>query len=91
MGKMHLGARAPSEGARRLAQWIARETLGSLTVAAKIIALPATELQRMIDGDLVPGDEIGAALWGRLKLDRLEFQRPAVAGWFDAPERVRGA
>jgi len=82
MSKMHLGAHAPSEGARRLAGWMARECRGVLAVAGHSLGIEPARVQSMLSGDLLPGDEIGEPLFHRAKIDRLLFQRPATGEWF---------
>lgn len=69
---MHLTARAPNEGARLLARWIA-------------LRLDVVILERLIEGDLIPGDELGRELWNRAGIDRMAFQRRPLCGWFEAP------
>ena len=82
MAKMHLGAKAPNEGARLLARWIARETRGSTRMAARMLGTDESVVQRLIDGDLIPGDQLGEPLFRIVRVDRLMFQRPAQAAWF---------
>lgn len=91
MTKMHLAATPPNEGARLLARWIGEEALGSLEVAGKALGIKPAQLQRMIDGDLLPGDELRQPLFFRAGIGRGVFVRPAACGWFDQPADAKAA
>ncbi len=84
--KMHLAVRAPNEGARILARWIARDFRGDLGRASARLGISGTFLQRMIDGSLEPGMATGIALTKRCGVRARDFNRPALAGWFDADD-----
>lgn len=81
--KMHLAARAPNEGARLLARWIARDFAGNLEGASARVGASGSFLQRMIDGTMEPGLAMGVALAKRCGVRARDFNRPAEAGWFD--------
>ncbi|NJR80432.1 hypothetical protein [Sphingomonas corticis] len=85
MRKMHLKAHAPNEGARLLARWIARQAYGAVNLAAVALRLDPVILERLLEGDLIPGDELGRELWNRAGIDRMAFQRRPLCGWFEAP------
>lgn len=89
MRKMHLPARVPNEGARRLARWIARWTNGRVELAAVALRLDPIMLDRLIAGEIIPGDILGGQLWERARIDRYLFQRPAQRPWFDMPAQRR--
>jgi len=83
--KMHLGAHAPSEGARRVAQWVAREHGGDLDRAAARVWVTASIVQRVINGEIEPGTTLGASLSKACGVKARMFKRPARAGWFFEP------
>lgn len=83
MSRLHLRARVPSEGARLLARWIGSECGGCLDVAAARLDVAAGILQRLVDGDLLPGDELRGPIFFRAGIGRGAFARPARGGWFD--------
>lgn len=87
MRKMHLAAQAPNEGARLLARWLARRTEGRVDLAAIALRLDVVILERLIAGEIIPGDVLGRQLWERAGIDRYRFQRPAARHWFDMPAR----
>lgn len=82
MGKLYLPAKASSEGARRLAQWI-MSLDGGLTEAAVALDVPEGWLQRMVEGDMVPGLKTGSDLHRLMGMKARQFQVPARGGWFD--------
>ena len=88
MRRLHLVARAPNEGSRQLARWIIRECGGCIAVAAQRIGIEAGILQRLVDGDLLPGDALRGPLFFRAGIGRGQFARPASGGWFDQPGSV---
>ncbi|WP_058744203.1 hypothetical protein [Sphingomonas yabuuchiae] len=88
MGKLHLMAKPASEGARRVAQWVM--TLpGGVAQAAEALEISEEWVQRIVDGDLIPGLRIGVALTKLMGVTAAMFQRPARSGWFDrVPEAL---
>ena len=85
MRKMHLPARVPNEGARRLARWIARQTHGRIDLAATALRIDVVVLERLIAGEIIPGDALAGPLWQRTGIDKFLFQRDARFGWFHMP------
>ena len=84
MIKMHLGARAPNEGARQLAQWILREHGGCLARAAHAVpGWEVTTFDRLLAGDIVPGSAIIEPLAQRAGIEWRAWRRPPLGGWFD--------
>ena len=85
--KMRLAAKAPNEGARLCAQWIMRECQGCLLVAASRFRTTVTTIERLIAGEITPGEELVApvAQVTRDRVKRRDWQRPACGGWFDVP------
>lgn len=86
---MHLKARVPNEGARRLA-WHLGEAVGADGEAARIeAALDARpgNVERMVAGEIVPGGEMGFAIT-RLTDYAVtcgDWWRAAEGGWFERP------
>ncbi len=83
--KMHLAAHAPNEGARQLAQWVARECGGDLDRAAQRLWITGMGVQRVIDGEITPGTALGTRLRKACGLSARMFNRPALASWFFEP------
>lgn len=100
--KLHLPARVPSDGARQLARYVMRAHGGDLAAAARAITarsftralgaepVEAVTLQRMIDGEIVPGLRVGTAMHLLFGVAARAFQRPAAGWWLaaDADQRV---
>lgn len=82
--KLHLTAKVPSEGARRVAQWVVGLPNG-LDEAAKAIGADVVAVQRIITGELVPGLAIGVKLSTRAGIRASDFSRAPMGGWFDRP------
>jgi hypothetical protein len=93
MMKMHLVARVPNEGARRLAWWIGRECKGNLGAAAWRLFVDAAQLERLLDGTMVPGTVLLADLIPRTDgaMTRPDWYRDPAGGWFDEPVSRAGA
>ncbi|SEM88639.1 hypothetical protein SAMN05192583_1405 [Sphingomonas gellani] len=89
--KMHLPARVPNEGARLLAQWIARECHGALGVANLKLCVGMPTLQRLLDGEITPGASLVGPIAERTHgcVARLDWQRSPRGGWFDAPSAAQ--
>lgn len=87
MRKMHLPARVPNEGAGALARWIARRTEGRIDLAATCLRIDEVILERLITGEIIPGDVLGRQVWERAGIDKFLFQRPARTSWFMMPAR----
>ncbi len=82
MMKLHLPAKAPSEGARRLAQWV-MALPGGLSEAAAALEISDSYVQRMVEGDMVPGLKTGCNLHRLMGMTARHFNVPARGGWFD--------
>lgn len=80
--KLHLPAKAPSEGARRIAQWV-MTLAGGLGEAAEALDVPVMWVQRMVEGDMVPGLKTGARLSALMGVTARQFHAAARGGWFD--------
>lgn len=88
MGKLHLTVKPASEGSQRVAQWIM--TLpGGVAQAAEALEISEEWVQRIVNGDLVPGLRIGVRLSKLMGVTAAMFQRAARSGWFDrVPEAL---
>jgi hypothetical protein len=88
---MHLGARVPNEGARRLAWWIGRQAGFSMTGASIVLRVPLGTLQRLVAGELIPGEELCRPLGIATgeEVQRMDWRRPPQGGWFDEPSSRR--
>lgn len=82
MHKMHLSARVPSEGARLVAQWVADKHRGDLSAAGQAAWTTGTMIQRVVDGEITPGLQLGAVLHRACGVKARDFNRPARAAWF---------
>lgn len=91
MKKLSLPAVVPNEGSRLLARRIMAAYKGSLPFAAKCMRVPVPTLQRLVDGSLVPGEELVAdvARATRDAIGRQDWRMKACGGWFDA-DRASG-
>ena len=87
MHKMHLIARVPNEGARKLAWWIGRECAGSVAVAALKLRESAAMLDRLLSGEITPGEPLARNIGERTgrRITRLDWQRRAQGKWSDMP------
>lgn len=83
--KMHLGARAPNEGAPQLARWIADECAGDLRAAARTLYITESIVQRVLDGEITPGTALGARMFKVFGAKARMFNREPSAPWFAAP------
>ncbi|HEU0045098.1 hypothetical protein [Sphingomonas sp.] len=89
MVKMHLGAKVPNEGARRLAWWIGREHRGDVRVAARDLpGCGETTVERMLAGEVVPGAVLTQVLMQRAGIGWRLWQKPPAGGWFENPEQA---
>ena len=89
MKKLHLPAIPANEGARLLARRIAAAYKGNLAFASHCMKISVRDLQMMVDGTLVPGEELvrDVARATSHAIGRADWRSRAVAGWFDA-ERI---
>ena len=83
--RLRLGVRVPNEGARRLAQWIMHEPVGTLDKLLRKIGMGQIDMERMMAGELTPGAFVGhqifAFTWSTVTIN--DWYRPAAGGWFD--------
>lgn len=84
MTKLHLKARAPNEGARRLARWVMRVHRGDLSAAGKAIRVSVDKLERIVAGEILPGEVLCIPLGIHCDIGGRLWRRPAAGGWFDA-------
>lgn len=83
--KLHLVAKVPSEGARRVAQWVL--TLeGGLSAAARALGTGGDRIQRIVEGEMVPGLEVGTRLHRAAGIRHRDFHAKPLGGWFERPE-----
>ena len=88
--KMHLPARAPNEGARLLARWVMGLS-GGIAEAAQVMGTGADRVQRMVEGNMVPGLDVGTRLSRRIGVKARDFHAAPAGGWFDAAEPLAQA
>ena len=83
--RLRLGVRVPNEGARRLAQWIMREPVGTLDKLLRKIGMGQIDVERMMAGELAPGAFVGHQIFAftRCAVTINDWYRPAAGGWFD--------
>jgi hypothetical protein len=83
--RLRLGVRVPNEGARRLAQWIMREPVGTLDKLLRKIGMGQIDMERMMAGELTPGAFVGHQIFAftRCGVTINDWYRSAAAGWFD--------
>lgn len=86
MKKLHLPALPANEGARLLARRIQSAYKGNLPFASHCMKLSVTTLQCLVDGTLIPGEELvrDVARATQDGIGRLDWRSRAVGGWFDA-------
>lgn len=86
MKRLHLPAVVPNEGARLLARRIMAAYKGSLPFAAKCMRVSVPTLQRLVDGTIVPGEDLVAdvARATRDGIGRRDWRSKPAGGWFDA-------
>lgn len=84
--KLHLPAIPPNEGARLLGRRIVSAYKGNLPFAAHCMQVSTVTLQNLVDGTLVPGEELvrDVARATAHGIGRLDWRSRPVAGWFDA-------
>lgn len=91
MKKLHLPAIPPNEGARLLARRIQSAYKGNLQFAAHCMKVSVVTLQNLVDGTLVPGEELvrDVARATAHAIGRVDWRSRPVGGWFDA-DRAEG-
>jgi hypothetical protein len=86
MKKLHLPAMVPNEGARLLARRIQSAYKGNLPFASHCMKVPVMTLQTLVDGSLIPGEELVRDI-ARATADgigRMDWRARPTGGWFDA-------
>jgi hypothetical protein len=92
MKKLHLPAMVPNEGARLLARRIQAAYKGNLPFASHCMKISVRDLQMMVDGTLVPGEELVRDV-ARATADgigRIDWLSRPTGGWFDAGDATLG-
>ena len=94
MSKMHLAAKVPNEGARRLAAWLLGQPVGTFDrFAARIGGVIAAD--RLLAGEVTPGHRMGYSIYSftERSVPTGDWYREAEGGWFDviALEQVKRA
>lgn len=85
--KISLPAAVPNEGARRLAYYLTTDAPQTLARFARKIESTEMAVERLIRGDIRPGEELaraiylatGGAVWSRF------WSCPPEGRWFDRP------
>ncbi|USU06309.1 hypothetical protein NF699_06510 [Sphingomonadaceae bacterium OTU29LAMAA1] len=86
MMKLHLPAVVPNEGARLLARRITAAYRGSLPLACRSMQVPVTTLQRLVNGEIVPGEELVADVARATQggIQRHHWRQEPLGRWLDA-------
>jgi hypothetical protein len=84
--KLHLKGNPANEGARLLGRRICSAFSGSVPAAAEAMNVSVTTLMKLIDGEIVPGEELVADVANATNnaITRADWRQPARGGWFDA-------
>jgi hypothetical protein len=82
---LRLGVRVPNEGARRLAQWIMQEPVGTLDKLLRKVGIGEITIERMMAGEITPGADIGHQIYAftRSAVTTVDWYRPPFGGWFE--------
>ena len=85
MPKLHLIAKAPNEGARRLVHWIMRQPAGTLDRMLRKTGIGQISLERMMAGELTPDASVGYQIFAftGCTVTINDWDRPAEGGWFE--------
>jgi hypothetical protein len=87
MSRMHLGAKVPNEGARRLAWWIGEKFAGDVAAFAAAARVGVATIERLIAGEIAPGTDIvlpiGVATLGTVHRD--DWRRQPLGSWWERP------
>lgn len=86
MIRMHLGARVPNEGARRLAWWLQARRERFETVA-RVIGGSVDTVHRLLSGELEPAAEVSFAISNATggEVVSRDWRSAPHGGWFDQP------
>lgn len=81
---LRLGVRVPNEGARRLANFIMREPVGTLDKMLRKLGIGQISLERMMAGEITPAADIGYQIFAftRCSVTINDWDRPSEGGWF---------
>jgi len=87
--KLHLKAKVPNEGARRLARWLGEQRCADAAFesVARQIGSHVSIVDRLISGEIEPGAMVAHAVWVATEgaVHRRDWRRAPEGGWFDAP------
>lgn len=83
--RLRLGVRVPNEGARRLAQWIMQEPVGTLDKLLRKVGIGQIAMERMMAGEITPAADIGHQIFAftRCAVTINDWDRPPYGGWFE--------
>lgn len=86
MKKLHLPAVVPNEGARLLARRIMAAYRGSLPFACQCMKIGVPTLQRLVNGEIIPGEELVADVAHATQgaIQRSDWRQQPRGGWHDA-------
>jgi hypothetical protein len=84
--KLHLKGSPKNEGARLLGRRIMAGYRGIVPVAAGAMKLSIPTIMKLVDGDLIPGEELVAdvAKATNNAITRADWRTAPRGGWFDA-------
>lgn len=85
--RMHLPAKVPNEGARRLAWWLGPRGSAGFDELASALEVHAGVIDRLLSGEVEPGQDLSFAIalvtaravWVR------DWRQAPEGGWFDRP------
>ncbi|WP_231420893.1 hypothetical protein [Sphingomonas sp. Leaf205] len=82
---LRLGVRVPNEGARRFAQFIMRQPVGTLAKMLRKLGISQIAMERMMSGEIAPGSFDGYQIFAftRGAVTAKDWYRTAAGGWFD--------
>lgn len=90
MALLDLRCPVPSDGAHRLAWAIALANDPAALIARIEAAVGVNTVDRLLNGSLVPGERMGAALWEATRgaVNVRQFYRRTPLRWWQAPAGV---
>jgi len=82
---LRLGVCVPNEGARRLAQWITSQPVGTLSKLMRRTGLGQVAMDRLMSEDITPADEIGYQIYAftGCAVSAGDWDSKPKGGWFD--------